>query len=94
MNAISLFIPLNSKIVSLEDTREIQLPHKNWLATQTRELNMPGAQGDVDLFSLLKASMRQRPEFIIVGEVRGKEAQTLFQAMNTWPRDTFNHTCR
>jgi flagellar protein FlaI len=83
MNAISLFIPLNSKIVSLEDTREIQLPHKNWLATQTRELNMPGAQGDVDLFSLLKASMRQRPEFIIVGEVRGKEAQTLFQAMNT-----------
>ncbi|MGB8891486.1 MAG: type II/IV secretion system ATPase subunit [Methanoregula sp.] len=83
MNAISLFIPLNSKIVSLEDTREIQLPHKNWLATQTRELNTPGVQGDVDLFSLLKSSMRQRPEFIIVGEVRGKEAQTLFQAMNT-----------
>ncbi|ABS56900.1 type II secretion system protein E [Methanoregula boonei 6A8] len=83
MNALSLFIPLNSKIVSLEDTREIQLPHKNWLATQTRELTMPGAHGDVDLFSLLKSSMRQRPEYIIVGEVRGKEAQTLFQAMNT-----------
>ena len=83
MNAISLFIPLNSKIVSLEDTREIQLPHKNWLATQTRELNVPGVHGDVDLFSLLKSSMRQRPEYIIVGEVRGKEAQTLFQAMNT-----------
>jgi len=83
MNAISLFIPLNSKIVSLEDTREIQLPHKNWLATQTRELNTPGVQGDVDLFSLLKSSMRQRPEYIIVGEVRGREAQTLFQAMNT-----------
>jgi len=83
MNAISLFIPLNSKIVSLEDTREIQLPHKNWLATQTRELNTPGVQGDVDLFSLLKSSMRQRPEYIVVGEVRGREAQTLFQAMNT-----------
>jgi archaeal flagellar protein FlaI len=83
MNAISLFIPLNSKIVSLEDTREIQLPHKNWLATQTRELNIPGMQGDIDLFSLLKSSMRQRPEYIIVGEVRGAEAQTLFQAMNT-----------
>jgi flagellar protein FlaI len=82
MNAISLFIPLNSKIVSLEDTREIQLPHKNWLATQTRELNIPG-HGDVNLFSLLKSSMRQRPEYIIVGEVRGEEAQTLFQAMNT-----------
>ena len=83
MNALSLFIPLNSKIVSLEDTREIQLPHKNWLATQTRELNVPGMPGNVDLFSLLKSSMRQRPEYIIVGEVRGEEAQTLFQAMNT-----------
>jgi len=83
MNAVSLFIPQNAKIVSLEDTHEIQLPHKNWLATLTRELNIPGVQGDIDLFSLLKSSMRQRPEYIIVGEVRGREAQTLFQAMNT-----------
>ena len=83
MNAVSLFIPQNAKIVSLEDTHEIQLPHKNWLATITRELAVAGAQGDIDLFSLLKSSMRQRPEYIIVGEVRGKEAQTLFQAMNT-----------
>lgn len=83
MNAVSLFIPQNAKIVSLEDTREIQLPHRNWLPTQTRELNVEGVKGDIDLFSLLKASMRQRPEFIIVGEVRGREAQTLFQAMNT-----------
>lgn len=83
MNAVSLFIPQNAKIVSLEDTHEIQLPHKNWLATLTREVNTPGMQGNIDLFSLLKSSMRQRPEYIIVGEVRGKEAQTLFQAMNT-----------
>jgi flagellar protein FlaI len=83
MNAVSLFIPQNAKVVSLEDTREIQLPHKNWLPTQTRELNAEGIKGDIDLFSLLKACMRQRPEFIIVGEVRGKEAQTLFQAMNS-----------
>jgi len=83
MNAVSLFIPQNAKIVSLEDTHEIQLPHKNWLATLTRELSIPGVQGDIDLFSLLKSSMRQRPEYIIVGEVRGREAQTLFQAMNT-----------
>jgi flagellar protein FlaI len=83
MNAVSLFIPQNAKVVSLEDTREIQLPHKNWLPTQTRELNVEGIKGDIDLFSLLKASMRQRPEYIIVGEVRGREAQTLFQAMNT-----------
>ncbi len=84
MNAVSLFIPQNAKIVSLEDTREIQLPHRNWLPTVTRELNIPGIKGgDIDLFTLLKASMRQRPEYIIVGEVRGAEAQTLFQAMNT-----------
>jgi flagellar protein FlaI len=84
MNAVSLFIPQNAKIVSLEDTREIQLPHKNWLPTQTRELIASGVKGDdIDLFSLLKACMRQRPEYIIVGEVRGREAQTLFQAMNT-----------
>ncbi|MCK9630630.1 MAG: type II/IV secretion system ATPase subunit [Methanoregula sp.] len=83
MNAVSLFIPQNAKIVSLEDTREIQLPHKNWLPTQTREIAAEGLKGDIDLFSLLKACMRQRPEYIIVGEVRGKEAQTLFQAMNS-----------
>jgi flagellar protein FlaI len=83
MNAVSLFIPQNAKIVSLEDTREIQLPHRNWLPTQTRELNVEGIKGDIDLFSLLKACMRQRPEYIIVGEVRGVEAQTLFQAMNS-----------
>jgi flagellar protein FlaI len=83
MNAVSLFIPQNAKVVSLEDTREIQLPHRNWLPTRTRELNTEGIKGDIDLFSLLKASMRQRPEYIIVGEVRGREAQTLFQAMNS-----------
>lgn len=83
MNAVSLFIPQNAKVVSLEDTREIQLPHKNWLPTQTRELRAEGIKGDIDLFALLKACMRQRPEYIIVGEVRGVEAQTLFQAMNS-----------
>jgi archaeal flagellar protein FlaI len=83
MNAVSLFIPQNAKVVSLEDTREIQLPHRNWLPTQTRELHAEGIKGDIDLFALLKACMRQRPEYIIVGEVRGVEAQTLFQAMNS-----------
>jgi len=83
MNAISYFIPLTAKIVSLEDTREIQLPHKNWLPTKTRETSSKTTKGDIDLYSLLRASLRQRPEYIIVGEVRGPEAQTLFQAMNT-----------
>ena len=83
MNAFSFFIPHNSKIVSLEDTREIQIPQKNWLPVQTRASNTVNDRGSVDLFDLLKASLRQRPEYIIVGEVRGSEAQTLFQAMNS-----------
>lgn len=86
MNAASFFIPAVSKIVSIEDTREIQLPHVNWLAMKTRETlssSNLAAFGNVTMFSLLKSALRQRPEYIIVGEVRGEEAQTLFQAMNT-----------
>jgi flagellar protein FlaI len=83
MNAISFFIPHNAKIVSIEDTREIQLPHENWLPVQTRETVGSTTRGDIDMFELLRASLRQRPEYIVVGEVRGREAQTLFQAMNT-----------
>ena len=83
MNAASFFIPESAKIVSLEDTREIQLPHTNWLPLKTRETRTVETEGDITMFSLLKSALRQRPEYIIVGEVRGKEAQTLFQAMNT-----------
>lgn len=83
MNAVSFFIPQESKIVSIEDTREIQLPHENWLSMHTRETLASAAVGNIDMFALLKAALRQRPEYIIVGEVRGEEAQTLFQAMNT-----------
>lgn len=84
MNAASFFIPSVAKIVSIEDTREIQLPHTNWLPMKTREssANVSGI-GNISMFSLLKSALRQRPEYIIVGEVRGEEAQTLFQAMNT-----------
>ncbi|ADN36977.1 type II secretion system protein E [Methanolacinia petrolearia DSM 11571] len=83
MNATSFFIPPIAKIVSIEDTREIQLPHENWLAMRTRDTGISATESDVDMFMLLKAALRQRPEYIIVGEVRGSEAQTLFQAMNT-----------
>jgi len=84
LNAVALFIPPLSKIVSIEDTREITLYHENWVATVTRETvaGGPGAT-PIGMFELLKAAMRQRPEYILVGEVRGSEAQTLFQAMNT-----------
>ncbi|MDD3041876.1 MAG: type II/IV secretion system ATPase subunit [Methanosarcinaceae archaeon] len=83
MNAISLFIPILSKIVSIEDTREIMLHHENWIAGATRRSFTVGGTGEVSMYELLKAALRQRPEYIIVGEVRGKEALTLFQAMST-----------
>jgi Type IV secretory pathway, VirB11 components, and related ATPases involved in archaeal flagella biosynthesis len=82
LNAVSLFIPPIAKVVSIEDTREITLFHDNWIASVTREALSEGSTG-INMFDLLKAAMRQRPEFILVGEVRGDEAQTLFQAMNT-----------
>ena len=83
LNAVSLFIPPLAKIISIEDTRELTLFHDNWIASVTRDVIAEGGKTEVDMFRLLKAAMRQRPEFILVGEVRGPEAQTLFQAMNT-----------
>jgi flagellar protein FlaI len=83
LNAVSLFIPPLAKVVSIEDTREITLFHDNWIASVTRESVVESTGSKIDMFDLLKAAMRQRPEYILVGEVRGAEAQTLFQAMNT-----------
>jgi flagellar protein FlaI len=82
LNAVSLFIPPMAKVVSIEDTREITLYHENWIASVTRESVAEGSNL-IDMFDLLRSAMRQRPEYILVGEVRGHEAQTLFQAMNT-----------
>jgi flagellar protein FlaI len=83
LNAISLFIPPMSKIISLEDTRELKLPHPNWIPSVTRDSFDTAGRGEINMYELLRAAMRQRPEYIIVGEVRGKESQTLFQAMST-----------
>ncbi|MEM4508973.1 MAG: type II/IV secretion system ATPase subunit, partial [Archaeoglobaceae archaeon] len=80
LNAILMFVPPDAKVVSIEDTREIKLYHENWLAQVTR--TGIGEQ-EIDMYALLKAALRQRPDYIVVGEVRGKEAQTLFQAMST-----------
>ena len=82
LNAVSMFIPPVAKVVSIEDTREITLYHENWIASVTRPALTEGGTA-INMFDLLRAAMRQRPEFILVGEVRGEEAQTLFQAMNT-----------
>jgi len=82
LNAVSLFIPPVTKVISIEDTREVTLYHDNWIASVTREWVTEGSHS-INMFALLKAALRQRPEYILVGEVRGEEAQTLFQAMNT-----------
>ena len=81
MNAISMFLPPRSKLLTIEDTRELSLYHDNWLSCVTRERLDEGA--NVTMYDLLRSALRHRPEYIIVGEVRGEEAITLFQAMNT-----------
>lgn len=83
MNAISLFIPPKSKIVSLEDTRELTLPHSNWIPSVTRDSFGGDEVDEIDMYNLLEAALRQRPEYLLVGEVRGEEAVSLFQAMST-----------
>lgn len=88
LNSMMLFIPPTAKIVSIEDTREINLPHENWIPGVTRtgagEIGADGkAAGGVDMYDLVRAALRQRPNYIMVGEVRGKETYTMFQAMAT-----------
>jgi flagellar protein FlaI len=83
INSIALFIPPASKVISIEDTREINLPHENWIAGITRGGAEAEGEGDIDMYDLLRAALRQRPEYVIVGEVRGKETMTMFQAMAT-----------
>jgi flagellar protein FlaI len=86
LNALSLFIRPNLKVVSIEDTAELRLPHPHWIPEVARSaLSAEGkkGRGEVTLFDLLKSSLRQRPDYIIMGEVRGKEAFVLFQQMAT-----------
>jgi flagellar protein FlaI len=81
LNAIAFFIPPESRVVSIEDTRELNLPRENWIPAVARVAIGTGGVGEIDLFDLLKNSFRQNPNYVIVGEVRGKEAFVLFQGM-------------
>ena len=87
LNALILFVPREAKIVSIEETREINLPHPNWIPGVARsgfgEIVADRMVGEIDMYDLMKAALRQRPEYIIVGEIRGREAYVLFQAMAT-----------
>ncbi|BBD73233.1 flagellar protein FlaI [Sulfodiicoccus acidiphilus] len=80
LNAVTAFIPPNLKIVTIEDTPELTVPHSNWVAEVTRDT---GGEGTIKLFDLLKAALRQRPNYILVGEIRDKEGNVAFQAMQT-----------
>ncbi|MCK4265674.1 MAG: type II/IV secretion system ATPase subunit, partial [Thermoplasmata archaeon] len=88
LNAVLLFIPPQMKIVSIEDTRELNLPHENWVPLLTRSgfggrTETGRTAGEIDMFDLLIAALRQRPQYMMVGEVRGSEAYVVFQAMAT-----------
>lgn len=81
LNAIAFFIPPEARVVSIEDTRELNLPRDNWLPSVVRNATGIGTTGEISLFDLLRGSFRQNPDYVIVGEVRGAEASVLFQGM-------------
>ena len=83
LNAVTVFIPPQAKIVSIEDTPELQVPHHNWVREVVQTTKADDTSGAVTMFDLLRAALRQRPNEIIVGEIRGKEGNVVFQAMQT-----------
>ena len=87
LNSIAEFIKPTQKIVSIEDTAELQLTNVNWVPQVARTGYGPKKYGEVTMFDLLKAALRQRPDYLIVGEVRGREASVMFQAMASIPGD-------
>ena len=88
LNTLCLFLHPETKILSIEDTPELALPHEHWVAKISRSGYGPDTgegkkRGEISMYDLLRAALRERPDELIVGEVRGKEAYVLFQAMAT-----------
>ncbi len=85
LNALACLIKPGSKIITIEETAELNLPHENWVSLIARRSYGLGENqtGEVNLFDLVKTSMRHRPDMLIVGEIRGNEAYVLFQALAT-----------
>lgn len=83
LNSLSSFIRPGQKLVSIEDTHELNLLHENWIPAVSRQNFTDGQIGEITQYDLLRAALRQRPDILIVGETRGREAYTLFQAMAT-----------
>ncbi len=86
LNSVCMFIPPEKKIVSIEDTKEIRIPHEHWISGLARTgfgIPTPTGEkyGEVTMFDLLRESFRQNPDYVIVGETRGKEAYVMFQGM-------------
>ncbi|MBI3037271.1 Flp pilus assembly complex ATPase component TadA [Candidatus Woesearchaeota archaeon] len=92
LNSILQFVPPEARIVSIEDTRELNIAHDNWIPAVARVgfgiPNLLGKQyGEISLFDLLRETFRQNPDYVVVGEVRGKETYVLFQGMASIPGD-------
>ena len=85
LNALVTLTRLNTKLVTIEEVQEINIPHLNWTSLVSRESYATTEEraGEVGLFDLVKATMRMRPDILCVGEVRGEEAYVLFQAIST-----------
>ncbi|WP_246112344.1 CpaF family protein [Thermococcus aciditolerans] len=82
LNSLGMFIPPSERVITIEDTAELQLPVEHWVRLETRPPNVEG-KGEITMDDLVKNTLRMRPDRIIVGEVRGPEARTMFTAMNT-----------
>ena len=85
LNALGRVIPPGERLITIEDSAELQLGHPHWIALEARPPNIEG-QGEIPIRTLVRNALRMRPDRIIVGEVRGGEAFDMLQAMNTGHR--------